>query len=150
MLIPGVSILQENLNYSPALSIVYKILPQILPQLQSYRCLLTRSLDPSFWHFLWWFVGGGGGEEHHSAKCSLQHTGGILGGYAPSEAGKFCIFETGIVPFGEYFWAQICSLQHTGGCLRRDVPPSEAGKFCIFETGIMPFGEYFGAQIWSR
>ena len=44
----GVSILQENLNYSPALSVVYKILPQILPQLQSYRCLLTRSLDPSF------------------------------------------------------------------------------------------------------
>ena len=28
----GVSILQENLNYSPALSVVCQILPQILPQ----------------------------------------------------------------------------------------------------------------------
>ena len=32
----GVSILQENLNYSPALSVVFKIFPQLLPQLQSY------------------------------------------------------------------------------------------------------------------
>ena len=33
----GVSILQENLNYSPALCAVYKILPQILPQLQKLQ-----------------------------------------------------------------------------------------------------------------
>ena len=103
------AILQENLNYSPALSVVYKILPQILPQLQSYRCLLTISLDPSFLHFFddlwwwwwwWWWCGGGG--ECCSAKCSLQHTGRCLrGDVPPSEARKFCIFETGIVQFGE-------------------------------------------------
>ena len=29
------------------------------------------------------------------------------GGVSPSEAGKFCIFETGIVQFGENFLAQI-------------------------------------------
>ena len=39
----GVSILQEYLNYSPVLNSVCQILPQILPQLQSYRlCLLNQ------------------------------------------------------------------------------------------------------------
>ena len=33
----GVSSLQENLNYSPALCVLYKILPQILPQLQKLQ-----------------------------------------------------------------------------------------------------------------
>ena len=56
---PGVSILQENFNYSPVLSVIYKILPQILLQLQSYRCLLSRSLDPSFLFFCDDLLGGG-------------------------------------------------------------------------------------------
>ena len=43
MIGPGVSILQENLIYSLALNVVC----QILPQLQSYRCLVTRGIDPS-------------------------------------------------------------------------------------------------------
>ena len=66
---PGVSIPQENLNYSPALSVVCQIFPQILPQLQSYRCLLTRSMwiDLSFDIFSDDFMGashwGGGGTD---------------------------------------------------------------------------------------
>ena len=40
------SILQENLNYFPALYVVFQILPQIFPQLQSNRHLLTTGIDP--------------------------------------------------------------------------------------------------------
>ena len=41
---------------------------------------------------------------HHSAECPLGCTGGCLrGDVHPSEAGKFCIFETGIMQFDEYF-----------------------------------------------
>ena len=37
-------------------------------------------------------------------------TGGCLrGDVPPPEAGKFCIFESGIVQFDEYFWEQIYS-----------------------------------------
>ena len=78
----AVSILQENQNYFPALSVAYKILPQILPQLQSYICLLTRSLGP-FIFFFCIFCGDCWGGRHHSAKCSLQHKGGVWGGMCP-------------------------------------------------------------------
>ena len=53
----GVSILQENLNYSPALSVICQILPQFLPQLQSYNRLLTRGIDVSLTFFWRWFGG---------------------------------------------------------------------------------------------
>ena len=66
-------------NYSPALSVICQILPQILPQLQGYsghRCLF---FDISFDDV----VGGGG---HRSAKCLLSmHRGVSEGRCAPSE-----------------------------------------------------------------
>ena len=34
------------------------------------------------------------------------HRGVSEGDVPPSEAGKCCIFETGIVQFGEYFWGK--------------------------------------------
>ena len=50
------SILQENLNYSPALNVVCQILPQILPQLQSYRCLLTRGIKKSIFLSIFFLI----------------------------------------------------------------------------------------------
>ena len=91
----GVSILQENLNYSPALCIVYKILPQILPQLQKLQVHFTQGCRSVFDMGGEWFC--------------VVHRGCLKGDVPPSEAGKFCIFETGIVQFDEYFWEQICS-----------------------------------------
>ena len=47
-----------------------------------------------------------------SIQCQMLasiHRGCLRRDVPPSEAGKFCIFETGIMPFGEYFWAQIWS-----------------------------------------
>ena len=77
-----------------------KILPQILPQLQSYWHLLTRGIDPSLIFFfpfcdLWGVT---------EPNAHLNVWGG--GCAPPSEAGNFCIFETGIMQFGDYFWAQ--------------------------------------------
>ena len=92
---PGVSILQENLNYSPALCVVYKVLPQILPQLQKLQVHLTRGVDQS----LTWV----------RSDFVLCTRGCLRGDVPPSEAGKFCIFETGIGQFDEYFWEQIYS-----------------------------------------
>ena len=46
------SILQENLNYSPALNFVC----QILPQFQSYRCLLTRGIKKIIFFFFLFFL----------------------------------------------------------------------------------------------
>ena len=40
-------------------------------------------------------------------NAHLRPKGGCLkGDVPPSEAEKFCIFETGIVQFDEYVWAQ--------------------------------------------
>ena len=80
---PGVSILQENLNYSPALCVVYKILPQILPQLQKLQVHFNQGCRSVFDMGGEWFC--------------VVHRGVSEGRCAPSEAGKFCIFETGIV-----------------------------------------------------
>ena len=80
----GVSILQENLNYSPALSVICQILLRILLQLQSYRCILTRGIDPFFVMILW---------GRFSAKCLFGCTWGCLrGDVPPSEAVKFSSF----------------------------------------------------------
>ena len=106
MWIPGVSILQENPNYSPALNIICQILPQILPHLQSYRCLLTRGIDPFFDIFLW-FCG------------AYLLTRGI--------DSFFDIFRDSVGHDSTK-----CPLGPTGGCLKGDVPPSEAGKKIVF------------------
>ena len=81
----GVSILQKNLNYSPAPSVIC----QILPQFHSYTCLLTRGIDQFFWHFC---DDGGGG--HHSAKWLLGCTGGrgCLGECAPLRSWNILYF----------------------------------------------------------
>ena len=80
--VPGVSILQENLNYSPALSVIC----QILPQLQSYSCLLTKGIDASLTFFVMLLF------LRHMAKCPLGCTGGCLrGDLPPSEAGKLIL-----------------------------------------------------------
>ena len=42
------------------------------------------------------------GERQASLKPALSWVSG--GDVPPSEAEKFCIFETGIVQFDEYFW----------------------------------------------
>ena len=79
-----VSILQENLNYSPALNVVYQILPQTLPQLQSYRCLLTRGIDPFFIDFLLLLIFVGLPQE---PMPTWTHRMGVSeGGVPPSEA----------------------------------------------------------------
>ena len=107
----GVSILQENLNYSPALCVVYKILPQLQKLLvhfnQGYRSVFDMS---------------GGGEWF----C-VVHRGASEGG--SSEAGKFCIFETGIVQFDEYFWEQIYS--RWWWVKKKQFYKSDWPKFCI-------------------
>ena len=54
-------------------------------------------------------VGGGGGGSITVPNAHFNTRGVSEGGCAPSEARKLCIFETGIVQFGEYFWAQIWS-----------------------------------------
>ena len=92
MSLTGVSILQENLNYSPALIVTCQILPQILPQLQSYMYLLTRGKDASFDIFCDDFFG------TVSAKCLLGRTGGC----SPQKL-KILKFEIGIVQFDEHF-----------------------------------------------
>ena len=48
---------------------------------------------------------GGGADlvEHQRHLRACAHRGGLRGDVPPSEAGKFCIFATGIVQFGEYF-----------------------------------------------
>ena len=83
MMFAGVSILQENLNYSPALCVVCEILPQILPQLQKLQVHFKQGHRSVF----------------DMGDDFVSCTGGVWGGCAPSEAGKFCIFETGIVEF---------------------------------------------------
>ena len=87
----GVFILQENLNYFPALCVVYKILPQ-LQKLQMHFNQGCRSVFD--------LVG---------SDFVLYTRGCLRGDVPPSEAGKFCIFETVIVQFDEYFWEQIYS-----------------------------------------
>ena len=89
--VPGVSILQENRNYSPALCVVYKILPQ-LQKLQVHFNQGCRSVFDM------------GGEWF----C-VVHRGVSEGGCAPIRSWKFCIFESGIMQFDEYFWEQIYS-----------------------------------------
>ena len=92
----GVSILQENLNYSPALCVVYKILPQILPQLQKLQVHFNQGCRSVF--------------DMGWGSDFVLCTGGCLrGDVPPSEAGKFCIFESGILQFDEYFCEQIYS-----------------------------------------
>ena len=44
----GVAILQENLNYSPALCVIYKILLQILPQLQKLQVHFNQGCGSVF------------------------------------------------------------------------------------------------------
>ena len=50
-------------------------------------------------------VGGGGSITVPNAHFNTR--GCLRGDVPPLEARKLCIFETGIVQFGEYFWAQI-------------------------------------------
>ena len=76
-----------------------KILPQILPQLQSYWHLLTRGIDPSLNFFSLFTICG----VSQSQMLTWMYGEGDV---PPSEAGNFSIFETGIMQFGEYFWAQ--------------------------------------------
>ena len=59
----------------------------------------------NFLPFFFFLMMGGG---CYSAKWLLGCTGGCLkGNVPPSEAGTFCIFETGIMQLDEYFWPQI-------------------------------------------
>ena len=62
-----------------------------------YRCLFDIVCDD-------FFLGGG---SITVPNAYLVRTGGVWGGCAPWEAGKFCIFEIGIVQFDEYFWVQV-------------------------------------------
>ena len=64
---PGVSIVQENLNYSPALCVVCKMLPQILPQLQKLRVHFNQGRRSVF------------DMGYDFVSC----TGGVWGGCAP-------------------------------------------------------------------
>ena len=102
-------------NYSPALCVVYKILPQILPQLQKLQVHFNQRCRSVFDLGGEWFC--------------VVHRGCLRGDVPPSEAGKFCIFETGIVQFDEYFWEQIYSMWWwvKNQFYRPDWP-----KFCIF------------------
>ena len=61
-----------------------------------------------FCHFLWWF---GGASQGQMPAWTYGQWGCLRGDEPPSEARKFCIFETGIMQFGEYFWVQIQSRQ---------------------------------------
>ena len=86
-MLAGVSILQENQNYSPALSAICQILPQILPQLQGYSCLLTKGIDGSFFDMIWW-------EGGIAVPMSTwyAHTGWCLRGDVPPEGWKILYF----------------------------------------------------------
>ena len=50
---------------------------------------------------------GGGGVTVPNGHLGAQGGGVSEGDVPPSEAGTFCIFETGIMQFDEYFWPQI-------------------------------------------
>ena len=69
------------------------------PQLQSYRHLLTWGIDL----FLKYFCDDLVGITEPHACLDVQGGGCVRGDVPPSVAGKFCIFETWIVQFGEYF-----------------------------------------------
>ena len=72
-----------------------------------------------------WFGGG----VSQSVKCSLGCTMGCLkGGVTPSEAGKFCIYETGIMQFGEYSGAD---LEQAMSKEKKQFCGPDWPKFCI-------------------
>ena len=73
----GVSILQENLNYSRALYVICEILPQIFPQLQKLQVHFNQGRRSVFDMGGWFYV---------------VLRGVFEGDVPPSEAGKFCIF----------------------------------------------------------
>ena len=98
----GVSILQENLNYSPALYVIC----QILPQLQSYRHFLTWGIDLSFDNFflflfliIWWGV-------TEPNVCLDMRRGECLRGMCPPQKLKNSVF----------FKLELCNLMNTFGC----------------------------------
>ena len=64
------------------------------------------------------------------SQCQMpawRHKEVSEGDVPPSEAVKFCIFETGIVQFNEYFWVQIKSRQY----LKNMFYGPDWLKFCI-------------------
>ena len=73
----GVSILQENLNYSRALCVVYKILAQILPQLQKLQVQFNQGCRSVFDMGVEWF-------------CVVHW--GVSGGCAPLRSWKILYF----------------------------------------------------------
>ena len=97
---PGVSILQENLYYSSALCVVYKILHQILPQLQKLQVHLTRGVDQS----LTW------GNDFISCLGHGASTGSMLRG----------MFERDVPlrnwKISYFLKLELCNLVNTFGC----------------------------------
>ena len=87
----GVSILQENLNYFPALNIVCQILP---PNSSPTAKLQVNQGHRSI--FLTFVVVDLVGVPQGQMRTWTHRRGVSEGGVPPSEAGKFCIFETGI------------------------------------------------------
>ena len=120
----GVSI-QENLNYSPALSVIC----QILPQLKSCSCFLTRVIDDIC--FSWWFGGG-------ASQCQMPtwtHRGCLRGDVPPQKLANFVFLKL-----------ESCNLMNTlGACLEQAMSKKKKKKTSwTWLTQILHLGRNFG------